>query len=228
MRERGKAGERGGTGSRHGYRVFTELKTLGPHLERQREKMRERKNGDSCKRETERREGQRRKEEGRGGKGICSSRSSRDAAVASRGRAIQVEKAKVSSHDACIRETEEALALRLGPRRGGPRFTRTAAAGVGPWSLNSSRLERGENGTFLLARPAQRLAPSSCRDSARLRGHLAEFREWQRQRQPHRDSSRRREKDPSARPMEIYVREKFAKYGCERIIILYPCRKHTW
>jgi len=26
----------GGTGSRHGYCVFTELKTLGPHLERRR------------------------------------------------------------------------------------------------------------------------------------------------------------------------------------------------
>jgi len=93
--------EKKGTGSRHGYRVFTELKTLGliwSDKEERRKKERIAEN----KKEKRKREREREREKGK--KDICSFRSSRDwSRCCGRRHTIKVEKAKVSSHDACSR-----------------------------------------------------------------------------------------------------------------------------
>jgi len=90
---------------------------------------------------------------------ICSSRSSRDAVAASRGHTIQVEKAKVSSHDARI----GARGVARSPEDFHARArTRVRILADGPLVLELATAGR-ENGTFLLV---CRAVTTFCRDSA--------------------------------------------------------------
>ncbi|KYN30622.1 hypothetical protein ALC56_15043 [Trachymyrmex septentrionalis] len=90
--------EKKGTGSRHGYRVFTELKTLGLIWSDKEERRKKERTAESEKGKRREREREKRRD-----RDICSSRSNRDSSrCCSRRHTIKVEKAKVSSHDACI------------------------------------------------------------------------------------------------------------------------------